>query len=387
MKPVESLSGELVFRMLVPTCLGLLLGLPGCSSQPPPEPLVVGHLTRRLTNDAGSNHARQGMILAVEDAVREEARPWGRRIEIHHLEVADEENAPAHETIRLLTVNRAIGLLSDLPQSTTGTILRAARPYGVPLVTLGTFTGPSDSQVFSLQVSAPRRGAILARFAAEDLKAKHALVIRNPKDAEAVAISTGFAREFAQTGGRRCTVWNPEDDKDPNSLVARNSEVKPDIILFADSVRALAEVQTRLPGERFRMPLLFAGDTRGELEELAPFAASEDIYTLETFFIDDTAPRAREFAQRYRERFRSDATASAAAGFENASLLFEAIRQTEPGRWERVRETLASLEGFEGLTGPITLDREHHHARRPLFLLRGDTGRFRLVKRIEVEAQ
>ena len=48
-----------------------------------------------------------------------------------------------------------------------------------------------------------------------------------------------------------------------------------------------------------------------------------------------------------------------------------------------MRNGLAGFENFESLTGPLTIDKDDHGARRPAFVVQRQEGQTKLVKRYD----
>ena len=91
-----------------PAWLLASLLLAGCSHSTPTEPIVVGHLAPLSGPDKLiGEHARQGIILAVEEVNGDGEKVNGRRVEVVHV---DDRGAPAaagDQAVRLIAVNRA----------------------------------------------------------------------------------------------------------------------------------------------------------------------------------------------------------------------------------------------------------------------------------------
>jgi len=62
-----------------------------------------------------------------------------------------------------------------------------------------------------------------------------------------------------------------------------------------------------------------------------------------------------DFAQRYENRWHERPDIYAAYGYDGANLMIEAIREVGPNRF-RIRDYLANLKSWEGVTGPMVFD-------------------------------
>ena len=73
-----------------------------------------------------------------------------------------------------------------------------------------------------------------------------------------------------------------------------------------------------------------------------------------------------------------------ALAYDDARILFEAMRQAKSADGAKVRDALAAVR-FEGLTGPVSFAKDHT-ALRPLFVVRLKGGNAEVVKRYDPEA-
>ncbi len=359
------------------TTAWLLVALPlcGCTQQQPTEPIVVGHLAPR----GAGGRARDGILLAVDDLKSDDFRVNGRRVEVHHADARAGDGLVADETVRLVTITRAAALLAGTDAAHAGEVARAALPYGVPLLTPSPLPSPAADNAFSTSVTSEYQGRTLARFAAQELKGKHAVALVDERNAVSGA-AAAFVKEFGREGGRRAEAWPFDSDAALTDLASRAAKAKPDALLFDGAAHDLVRLRGLLPSEEPRMPIFFGGEP-GAWHDLMAEGGADGVYALSTF--DDAAPKAKEFARRYQERFREEPGVHAAAAYEGAAILFEAMRRARSTRLDQVRAALTGPESFESLSGPLTFDKDDRHARRTVFVVTGEGSRAKAVKRYD----
>src|SRR5262245_31581566 len=79
--------------------------LAGCSHGAGTEPIIVGHLAPFTGPDkVRGEHARQGIILAVEEVNNDNEKINGRSVEVHHADDQGSPSAAGDQTVRLVTV-------------------------------------------------------------------------------------------------------------------------------------------------------------------------------------------------------------------------------------------------------------------------------------------
>ena len=224
---------------------------------------------------------------------------------------------------------------------------------------------------------------MLGRFAAEELKVKHVAVLLDNRSAVCTGVAAGFAEAFAAEGDRRADRYRYGDDAGLADLPGRAAKVKADAVLIAAPVADFVKLLEGLAKAEVKGPVLFGGEESAWPALLAEPDAGRGVYAVTTFAADGLTPRGQEFARKYRERFQEAPDLHAAAAYDGARLLFEALRRAKSGEPERLRPAFADLGTFDSLTGPLTLDREDHGARRPLFVVRQQEGQPKLVKRYD----
>jgi branched-chain amino acid transport system substrate-binding protein len=366
---------------------GLLaaLLLAGCSASQPTDAIVVGHLAPFSGPDKlVGEHARQGIILAVEEVNGDGEKIDGRRVEVHHADDGGTAALAGDKTVRLIAVTRAVALLGGTSSEHAEQIARAAQPYGVALVTPSPLPAPlAGETAFSTCLPPALQGQVLARFAAQELKAKRVAVVVDARSAVCNGLAAGFAKEFAADGERQADPYRYENETGFAGLPGRVAKGKPDAVLIAAPVADFVRLREGLAKEDVKGPLLFGGEETAWPALAAEPDAGRDVYAVTTFAADGLTPRGEEFAKKYRDRFNEAPDLYAASAYDGARLLFEAMRRTRPLKAEGIGQALAAPDPFDSLTGPLTIDKEDHGARRPSFVVRRQDGQVKVVKRYD----
>src|SRR5262249_48134925 len=153
-------------------------------------------------NKTMGEHARQGILIAVDEVNATGEKVNGRRVEVHHADDHGPPSAAGDEAVRLIAVTRATGLPGRLTSERAGQVARAAQPYGVPVVTPSPLPAPLAAEtVFSTSVSPARQGEVLGRFVADELKVKHVAVIFDARSGVCTGVAGGFVKKLAAAEG------------------------------------------------------------------------------------------------------------------------------------------------------------------------------------------
>jgi branched-chain amino acid transport system substrate-binding protein len=353
--------------------VALLLAAAGCSPRKEPEPVWVGHLAPLSGPDRlEGQHARQGAQLAVEDARAAGQTVAGRPLAIRHVDGRADAEAVRAETVRLLAVNRVKALLAG-PDGLAGSVVQAARPYGVAVVVPGELADPLPAEgVLVLGARPAARGRALARYASGDLKATRALVVTDGRAPSAAALASAFVAEWPRSTSTAVAEWPWEGEAGHAGLVKRALAWKPNVVVLAAEARDLGKLHGRLRDAGWRGPILHGGGDVGAEALRRAAGGGPDLYLATVYAPEGLTKEGQAFARRYEERFRQPPDLAAVQTYDAARLLFDVLAHAGKADEKRVREELGRRESFESSTGPVTW--QDRRPRRRLFVvrLRGD---------------
>jgi branched-chain amino acid transport system substrate-binding protein len=366
---------------------GLLLPLApaGCGPKTAAEPVWVGHLVPLTGAErAQGERAVQGVRLAVDEARAADMTVAGHRIAVRHADSHGSAETARAEAVRLLAVNRVAALLGGPDPALAEQLARTAQPYEVPVVLPCELADPpADKGVVSLGVAPSWRGRVLARYAADDLKAARAVVLTDNRDLVALRLASGFIQSWREDPKRTVDDWSYAKEAELAGLKDRVARARPDVALVAAAARDFPKVREQLHAAGVKTALLYGGEDAGADDFREP--GEGDVYLATVYAADGLTARGKEFAKRYEERFRLPPNLAAAQAHDAAWLLFTVMHKAQDVSSARIREKLAEGEPFESVTGPVTWkDRE---PRRQLFVVRLAGRTAKVVKTVEPEGK
>jgi branched-chain amino acid transport system substrate-binding protein len=154
------------------------------------------------------------------------------------------------------------------------------------------------------------------------------------------------------------------------------------VVLVAGTVADARELRRKVNAKG---PVLLFGGEDGSAKAFKQARAHGAIYLATAFVADADTPKAQEFVKKYCEHFAEEPDVHAALAYDNARLLIKAVRDSQGNLTSaQLREKLAGLKDFPGLTGPLTFD-EDRQLRRPAFVVRVENGQARTEKRYAAE--
>jgi branched-chain amino acid transport system substrate-binding protein len=368
--------------------LGAGLCLPGCAGPSQPAPVSFGHVATLSgpDRDAGEAAAR-GIRLAVMEADKSPEQGAGRKVKVLHTDTLGKLDAFEAEAVRLVTVNRVWALLGG----TTPEEVERLELARVPVVSpCGVRPHSRNDAVFCTGLAPARQGQVLARFAAERFPGQQVIALANESRDDSVALAEAFARAYqaastkkdAKSSAGRPPVLRYGKDLKLAELAKRMSKEKPAVVLIAGTVADVRELRGLVNDKD--LALLFGGDD-GSAKHFREARYNGAVYLTTAFVVDADAPKAQEFVKKFREHFSEEPDVHAALAYDNARLLFKAVLETQDNlTGAQLREKLAALKDFPGLTGPLTFD-EDRQLRRPAFVVRVENGQAKTEKRYAAE--
>ena len=367
--------------------LAAALALTGCFGKAEPQPIIIGHVsTLSGPGRVPGEHAARGIRLAVEEWERDPGKGPGRPVVVRHADAHGEREAFASEAVRLVAINRVVALLGGDTPAEVERLQKAEVPVVAPE---GMRTRAMGDLVFLTGLAPTFQGQTLARFAAQDLAATSAAVLADERRDDAVQLADAFMHTFpgaarkqpATATPAQPALWRFGKSARLEEFATRVREAKPDLLLFAGDPGDLRDFLRAL--DQPALPVLWAGgDGAASTMDGAPGKA---LYHITPLASDLDMPLAKTFVDQYRKAFSEEPDVHAALAYDGIRLLGEALRQADnnlsPGP---LKDKLAALKDFPGLTGPLSLTPEHQ-VRRPALVVRLENGRWRTVKRYEPE--
>jgi branched-chain amino acid transport system substrate-binding protein len=368
----------------------LLFLLTGCWNKSGPEPIFIGQVVVRDGDQAQSQAAR-GVVLAVADANAAEGQVNGRSVAVVRPDWPGPQptgtTQPATATVqavavKLVTLNRVAGIVGCTDEPTTETLLRMAQQYSLPVLTTASAPGLAPYG-FSVSPGTAMVGKTLGKFVREDLKKSPVLLIVDKRSRRAGELGAAFAREYEnhQSELKQRTIANPEELE---ALAREATQEIPGAIVFLGPAGEFRKLVGALGEAKLAedVPLVLA---KPEPSDSPPSSVVKNpIYHVTPFWID--TDRARDFAKRFQDRFKDAPHAEAALSYDAASVLFEGIRRAKSVQGSKVREELLKLKDYDCLTGKLSFDKDQW-VRRPLFIVRGEGGAEKLVKRCDPDPE
>lgn len=335
---------------------------------------VIVPLTSGVPGAARS--AVQGAQLAADEVNAD--RGAGRRLV---LTVVDDRGVP-EEATRLFAefaAQEVVAVVGPLTDPTTIAAAPAAERHRLVLISPGA-TGQlpyGGHYVFRTALPARTQAQAVAAHLVERLGLRRIAIVHDSNDYGTTAALT-FADAVRRRGGQITSLRLYRDGDRDFTRHARGPVEEGAQAVFlagypdegAQVLRALRAVAPRLVVAG--SDALYSPDTLAWAGE-----AAAGLYVPAGFAPDVPLPLVRDFVARYRERFGQAPDQFAAQAYDAVRLVAFAVRRGGPDR-VRVREAVAGVRRFPGVTGELAFDRWGDPV-RDVIITRVEGGRFSTV--------
>ena len=221
-------------------------------------------------------------------------------------------------------------------------------------------------------------GEAIAKFAFERLHAKTAAVLLDGANDYAVVLAGFFKESFVKLGGKVVDQQTyAANDKDISRQVTAIKSAKPDLIFAPGFYNTAGMVAAEVKRQQVGAALMGSdGWDSPELLKANP-ADFDRVYFANHFWVGAEDPLVKKFVADYSAKYGVAPDALAAASYDAARLLFQAIKTANSLESAAIRDALAQSKDFPGVTGRITLD-ANRNANVPVYMLRINGGKYSL---------
>lgn len=261
----------------------------------------------------------------------------------------------------------------------------------IPMITTSA-TNPNVTRagdfVFMAAFTDQFQGAVLARFAWEDLGKSVAAVLTLEGDVYTEGISMFFVSHFTELGGTVIAneVYSAGDTTFTEQL-GRISDAEPDVFFISGLVSDMTYVVREtasfpvLNAQGAPVTLLGADawDNPLFLDEVT--AEVEGSYFSGHFSAESTEPGARMFVEAYQAAYQRTPNGGDAVSYDAVRVLSEAVERARSLEGEPVRSQLAATRDYRGATQIARYDENRHPTKSAVILTIRD-GERRFFKEV-----
>ncbi|MGE5552664.1 MAG: ABC transporter substrate-binding protein [Betaproteobacteria bacterium] len=276
--------------------------------------------------------------------------------------IEDDENKPESTATvfqKLINQDQVVVIIGSQSSKCSNAGAPIAEAAGVPQISPWS-TNPNVTKgkqfVFRACFIDPFQGKVVAMFAKNRLKAKTAAVLYDVASDYNKGIAEVFKAEFAKGGGKVVAFETyTTGDKDFSAQLTKIKAANPDVLFLPNYFNEvpLQAQQAHKLGLKAKLLGSDSWDNETDLLKVSP-ADLEGAYFSNHYSADVKNPVSDRFVKAYEAKFKMKPDAAAALTYDAAQIVFKAIEKAGKIDRKAIRDALAKITGFKGVTGTIS---------------------------------
>ncbi|MCC6278126.1 MAG: ABC transporter substrate-binding protein [Oligoflexia bacterium] len=389
-------------KLLLTTAMMSALVLTGCtkgcnkqqdgsagSAPAASDEILVGEYGSMTGNEATFGiSTSQGIKLAFEE-INAQGGVKGKKLKLISLDDQGKPEEAASVVTKLITQNKVVAVIGEVASSRSLAAAPIAQQNKVPMISPSS-TNPKVTEVgdyiFRICFIDPFQGTVMAKFARENRKYSKVAIMRDVKSDYSVGLADFFKKKFTELGGEIVAEQTyVANDIDFKAQLTSIKSKKPEAIfvpgyytevgLIARQVRALGIVDAK--GNK---TVLMGGDgwDSSKLYEIGKDAIKGGFFS-NHYTTDSEDPRAKTFIEAFKKAYKSTSAPDglAALGYDAARVLVDAMNRSPSLSPADIRDALATVKDFPGVTGTITMDANRNPTKSAVVVeVVGDSNKF-----------
>jgi branched-chain amino acid transport system substrate-binding protein len=333
-------------------------------------PILVGEfgsMTGSEANFGKSTH--NGLMLAVEEQ-NAKGGIKGRKIEVRSYDDQGKAQEAGTAVTRLIDSDKVLAIIGEVASSLSIAGGDVAQRKGIPMISPSS-TAPEVTQdrdmVFRVCFIDPFQGYVVAKFAADNLKAKKVAILFDQAQAYSVGLADQFKKHFKALGGTITTEQAfSGGDQDFSAQLNTIRGTNPDAIFIPGYYTEAANIALQVKKLGIKATLL--GGDGWDSPQLAQIGkdAVEGAYYSNHYTHEDKSPAVQEFVTKYEAKYKTDEGTPlvpdgiAALGYDAGRILFDAMERAKALDGKDLAAAIAATKAFKGVTGTITIDKDRN---------------------------
>ncbi|MDA3847224.1 MAG: ABC transporter substrate-binding protein [Vallitaleaceae bacterium] len=324
----------------------------GCDKGP--ETVKIGLITPKTGDLAVYGIAVENAVILAVDKINADGGIDGKDIEL----IVYDNKADATESInvfnRLVDNDKIVALVGPVISSTSLAVAPLAEAAGIPMISptaTNLAVTPDYEYVFRACYTDPYQGAMVAKFANENLMATKAAILYNAGDDYSSGLATAFEGTF--TGEVVAKEGYTADDVDFRSLLTSIKELGAEVVFVPDYYNTIGLIATQ--AREVGLEAVLLGGDGWDAVQSEYGDVTEGYFFANHYSTTDESPLVQGFITDYNAAYGETPNALAALGYDGILVMAAAIDAADSLEGADI---LAALKGtdMDAVTGHITFD-------------------------------
>jgi branched-chain amino acid transport system substrate-binding protein len=309
---------------------------------------------------------KEGIELAVEQ-INADGGIDGKKIDLISKDNKSDNNEAGTVATNLTTNSKVVALIGPATSGAVKSALPNATKAEVPLITPSGTDDAITKQGDNLQEYAFRscfqdsfQGKILAKYAHENLKADKAIILGDNSSDYGIGLTKAFKDEYK---GQIVAEENfTEGDKDFQAVLTKIKD-KDFNVLYIPGYYTEAGLIIKQAREMGIDTPIVGADGFGDAKLVETAGAGNVSNVFYTGHFSTKAPatdKVEPFIKAFKEKFDKEPSSFNALAYDAVYMVKQAIEDEGSADSSAIKNGLANLKDFKGVTGEMTIDKEHN---------------------------
>jgi branched-chain amino acid transport system substrate-binding protein len=364
----------------------LLAGAAMCSCHRDKGTIKIGEYASLTGKEAAfGQSSHKGTVLAIEE-MNAAGGVLGKKIELITEDNQTKQGESATIVKQLISRENVVGVLGEVASMRSLEAAPICQASSVPMISPSS-TNPKVTEIgnyiFRVCFIDPFQGTVMAKFAKDTLKIHRVALLTSVSSAYSVGLAKYFKERFIADGGEVAIEQKyTEGDKDFNAQLTAIKAAGVEGIFVPGYYTEAALISRQARELEMTIPLL--GGDGWEAPELIAIGgtAVEGCYYSTHYSPQVDTPAVKTFVAKFQARYGGETPdAMAALGYDSAEVMVDAIRRAGVTEGPAIRDALAATQGFEGVTGTTTMDKDRNATKAAVVIMVKD-GKFKFVETV-----
>ena len=374
-------------KQIIITAVLLMIGFSSMAQENPQkevesQTIKIGEINALSGIVSVSRYNHNAMVQFAFDEINAQGGVLGKKLELVRIDNQSSAIGSKQAAKKAVEMGVVAVLGPDFSSHALGAapVLQQAK---IPMLSYGA-TNPKvtlvGDYIFRACFIDPFQGKVMAYYAANDLKAKTAVILTNVGEAYSIDLAKFFRDHFERYGGK--ILWEGDysaSATDFKEQLRTTKGLNPDVIFVPGYPRDSGFImkQARIMG--IKAPFLGGDGWNANTYNYGGNAIDGNYFSTH-WHREDPSEISRIFLKRFEnEQVRVE---NSPIPYDVVHLVADAIKRANSTNPEKIRDALAQTKDFPGVAGNITFDQNGDPINKPAAIVKFHKGEIKYVKTI-----
>lgn len=309
---------------------------------------------------------KEGIDLAV-DQINKDGGVLGKKIQVVSKDNKSDNNEAASVAANLTTKDQVAAIVGPATSGATKAVLPNITKAQVPTVTpsgtddaITKQKGKVQPYIFRSCFQDSFQGVVLAKYAEDNMKASKAVILGDNSSDYAIGLAKAFKKTY------KGEVVDEENftagDKDFQATLTKIKNKDFDVLFIPGYYTEAGLIIKQAREMGIDKPIIGA-DGFGDEKLVDTAGASNVSNVFYTGHFSTKAPatdKVEPFIKAFKEKYNQEPSSFNALGYDAVYMIKQAIEDQKSASPAAITKGLANLKDFVGVTGEMTMDKNHN---------------------------